>query len=38
MTNASQALIKGYKQLPPVDEAHRNYVKKKRRALKDCKH
>lgn len=35
MTNASQALIKGYKQLPPVEEAHRNYVKEKRRALTD---
>lgn len=38
MTNASQALIKGYKQLPPVEEAHRNYVKEKRRALKGRQH
>lgn len=38
MTNASQALIKGYKQLPPVEEAHRNYVKERRRALKNRQH
>ena len=35
MTNASQALIKGYKQLPPVEEADRNYVKEKLKALTD---
>jgi AcrR family transcriptional regulator len=35
MKNASLALIKGYKQLPPVEEADRNYVKEKLKALVD---